>query len=145
MEKPRGRRKPLVRKVKVLVAVSPPGLFQVIQYLFSGRPEFEIVGSPRNARGMARHSLQSQPELILVNVKPLGTGVCETVRSLKRLHPASKLILICSVREFALDARRCGADACLDAEALVGLLLQTAQRLALAHQAELLPPEKEST
>lgn len=130
--------------MKVLVAKSPPSLFQVIQYVFSGRPEFRILASRGQVAGMTRHMLESQPELILANVKPLSISVCDTVRLLKRLHPASKLILICSVKEFAHDARRCGADACLNAEALVHDLLQTAERLALARQAELLPPKKES-
>ena len=110
-------------KVRVLVAVSPPALFQVIEYLFRGRPEFEIV---RSLRGVV------VPELIVVNVKPVSSGVCRTVQSLKRSSPGSKLILICSVKGFASSARRCGADACLEAETLIGRLLPTAQRLVKA-------------
>ncbi len=129
----------------MLVAVSPPALFQVIEYLFRGRPEFEIVGSPRGARGVGRQGGRLLPELIVVNVKPLRSGVCQTVQSLKRSSPGSKLILICPVKGFAHSARRCGADACLEAEALVSRLLRTAQLLARASQSELLLPERRSS
>jgi len=128
----------------MLVAVSPPALFQVIEYLFRCRPEFEIVGSPRGASGVKLQGERLRPELIVVNVKPLGSGVCRTVQSLKRSSPGSKLILICPVKGLASSARRSGADACLEAEALVGRLLQTAQRLARASRAEQLLSERKS-
>ena len=120
----------LRHKVKMLVAGTPPALFQVIEYLFSGWPEFEIVESPRGAGVVGRQGGGPRPELIVVNVDPLRTGVCRTVQSLKRSSPRSKLIVICPVKGFAPSARRCGADACLEAEGLVGRLLRTAQRLA---------------
>ena len=136
--------KTLGHKVKMLVAGTPPALFQVIEYLFRGWPEFEIVESSRGARGVGPQGARPRPELIVVNVDPLRTGVCRTVQSFKRSSPGSKLILICPVKGFAHSARRCGADACLEAEALVGRLLRTAQRLARASQAELLLPKKRS-
>ena len=126
------------------VAVSPPALFQVIEYLFRDRPEFEIVGSPRGARRVRRQGGRLLPELVVVNVNPLKSGVCRTVQSLKRSSPGSKLILICPVKGFAPSARRSGADACLEAEALVGRLLRTAQRLAGARQAGLSLSERKS-
>jgi hypothetical protein len=126
--------KTLGHKVRMLVAGTPPALFQVIEYLFRAWPEFEIVESSRGARGVGRQGGRPRPELIVVNVDPLRTGVCRTIQSLKRSSPGSKLILICTVKGFALSARRCGADACLEVEALVGRLLQTAQRLARAEK-----------
>lgn len=138
-------RKNLARKVKTLVAVSPPALLQLIDYLFRGWPEFEVVGSPRGARDVGRQGARLQPELIVTNVKPLRCGVYRTIQSLKRSSPGSKLILICPVKGFASGARRCGADACLETEALVGRLLRTAQNLtgtraAASHRGPL--PEK---
>jgi hypothetical protein len=134
----------LKHKVTMLVAGTPPALFQVIEYLFCGWPELEIVESPRGAKGVRWQGGRPLPELIVVNVDPLRTRVCHTLRSLKRSSPRSKLILICPVRGFADSARRCGADACLEEEALVGRLLRTAQRLARASQTEMLRSEKKS-
>jgi hypothetical protein len=114
----------------MLVAGTPPALFQVIEYLFRGWPELEIVESRRGARAVERQVGWPLAELIVVNVDPLRTGVCRTVRAVKRLSPRAKVILICPVKGFAHSARRCGADACLEAEGLVGQLLRTAQRVA---------------
>jgi len=117
-----------VRKVRILI-VSPPALSQLIEYLFRGRPEFEVVGSLSRLGSTARVG-RLYPELIVANVKPVRTGVCEVVASIKRTSPLSKLILICPARDFMTGARRCGADACLEQEQLVRRLLGTAWALS---------------
>ncbi len=140
-----GPGKTLKHKVRILVAVNPRALFDVIEYLFRGRPEFEIVEAFRGAKGVARHGERLRPELIVVNVKPLKSSVCRTIQLLKRSSPSSKLILIFPVKGFAHSARRCGADACLEAEALLSGLLPAAQRLAGARQTKQLTKEKNSS
>lgn len=117
-----------MRKVRILI-VSPPALSQLIEYLFRGRPEFEVVGSLSRLGSTARAGRLS-PELIVANVKPVRTGVCEVVASIKRSSPLSKLILICPARDFMTGARRSGADACLEQEQLVRRLLGTAWALS---------------
>lgn len=134
-----------MHKVRMLVAVTPRALFDLIEYLFRGRPEFEIVEVSRSARGVPQQGERLPPELIVVNVKPLKTDICRTVRLLKRSSPSSKLILIFPVKGFAHSARRCGADACLEAEALLSRLLPTAQRLAGARQTKQLTKERKSS
>ena len=118
------------RKVKLLVAVSPPALFQVIEHLFRGRPEFELVESRRGFRAPERQEGRELPDLIVVNVRPLRTRICRVVSAMKRYSPGSKLILICPVKGFAHPARKCGADACLEEERLVGRLLSMARELS---------------
>lgn len=118
-----------VRKVKILV-ISPPALSQLIEYLFRDRPEFEVVGSVRGLRSMGQRAGRFSPELIVANVKPVRTAVCQAVVSIKRSSPLSKLILICPARDFMAGARRCGADACLEQEELVRRLLGTAWALS---------------
>jgi len=118
-----------VRTVRILV-VGPPALSQVIQHLFHGRPEFEVVGSVSGLRTLRPQAGLLLPELIVANVKPVGIGVCRVVAFIKRLSPLSKLILICPVRDFIGGARKCGADACLEQEKLVACLLPTARALS---------------
>ena len=117
------------RKVRILV-VSPPALSQLIEHLFSARPEFEVVGSVSGLRSVGQQAGRLSPELIVANVKPVRTAVCQAVAFIKRLSPLSKLILICPERDFMADARRCGADACLEQEKLVRRLLGTAWALS---------------
>jgi hypothetical protein len=118
-----------VREVRILV-VSPPALSQLIEYLFRDRPEFKVVGSLSGLRSMGQQSGRLCPELIVANVKPVKTAVCQFVASIKRSSPFSKLILICPARDFMAGARRCGADACLEQEELVRRLLGTAWALS---------------
>jgi hypothetical protein len=118
-----------VRKIRVLF-VGPPALSNVIRHLFHDRPEFEVVGSLPGLRNLAQRAGRLLPELIVANVKPVGTGVCPVVIAIKQSSPLSKLILICPITDFTGGARRCGADACLDQEKLVRRLVPTATALS---------------
>jgi len=92
-----------VRKAKLLVAVSPPAPFPVVEHLFRGRPEFELVES--------RRGLRQFPDLIVV----------------QRRNPKSKLILFCPGRGYEPPALR---DACLDEERLLGRVMRMARELS---------------
>ena len=118
-----------MRRVRIL-AVGPPALCQVIEYVFRGQREFEVVGSLGGLRSMGQEAGRLCPELIVASVKPVRTAVGEVVALIKRSSPSSKLILICPIREFMMGARKCGADACLEQEKLVSCLLGAAWALS---------------
>jgi DNA-binding response OmpR family regulator len=119
-----------MRKVKVLIAVSPT-LLRALVHLFSKRPEFEIVvASPGDGESLAIEAGQLQPELIVVNVRLFGTKVFDIVAEVERRSPGSKLLLISPVEGFAPDARTTGVDACLEESALVRSLVPTMQKLS---------------
>jgi len=118
-----------VRKVKVLV-IARPALSHVVRHVFRGRREFEVVASLTGLRNLKQRAGALLPDLIVANVSPLRTDIRRAVTCIKRSSPLSKLILICPIREFADGARRCGADACLEEEKLLGLLLPTARALS---------------
>ena len=117
-----------MHKITVLV-VSSAALSQVIRHILRGRPEFEVVASSGGFQSLESR-LSPVPELIVVNVKPVRTGICRAVASIKESSPASKLIVVCPVREFASEARRCGADAYLNHENLVGQFVRLARTLS---------------
>jgi hypothetical protein len=118
-----------VHKTRILL-VSPPALSHFIQHLFQDRPEFEVVGTLSGLRSLARQADRLRPELIVANVKPVGTGVCPVVVAIKQSSPLSKLILICPISNLTSGARRCGADACIDPEKLVRGLVPAASALS---------------
>jgi len=118
-----------VRKTRILL-VSTPALYHFIRHLFHDQPEFEVVGSLRGLRSLARQAGRLRPELIVASVNPVGTGVCPAVGAIKRSSPGSKLILICPISTLVSDARRCGADAYLDPEKLVRGLVPAASALS---------------
>jgi len=116
-------------KIRILV-VSSPAFSLVVGHLFRERPEFEIVGHINSPSQLAREASRLLPELVVANLKPVRTGICSAVLSLKHSSPLSKLILICPLTDLAQAGRRCGADACLGPENLVGRLLPTATALS---------------
>ena len=117
-----------MQKVRILV-VSSPALSQVIEHIFQGQSDFEVVGAVSGLRNLRSQSERLLPELIVADVKPLRSRVSKAVSAIKQSSPFSKLILICSIPEFMTDARRCGADACLEQEKVVHQLLRTASGL----------------
>jgi hypothetical protein len=120
-----------VRKVRVLI-VSPPALSQLIQHLFRGETEFEIVRSRGRAGSVARQVSQQRAELIVACVKPVGAGLYATALAIRQSSPRSKLILVSPVPQLAGNAHKYGADSCLDQEKLVAQLLPTAWTLSEA-------------
>ena len=125
-----------MRKITILV-ISSPSLSRIIEHLFRGRSEFEVVGTLSGLGSLGPQAGRLLPELIVANVKPVSVRISRVVASIKQSSPSSKLILICPVEDLARVARKCGADACLKDEKLAGHLLRTARTLSdrprLAH------------
>ena len=118
-----------MRKTTILL-VGSPSLSRIIEHLFLGQSEFEVVGTLGGLGSLRPHAGRLLPELIVANVKPVSVRISRVVASIKRASPLSKLILICPVENLAGVARKCGADACLQDEKLAGHLLRTARALA---------------
>jgi len=118
-----------MRKVRILI-ISPVALFQVIEQVLGGRPQFAIVGRLASFRSLTRTARKLLPDLIVASVKPVGTAVCHAVITIKHSSPLSKLILLCPVRDLARRALVCGADACLEQEKLLLRLFPIARALA---------------
>ncbi len=109
-------------KTRVLVA-GPERLNGIIAELFDGRPEFEVITCAPGVRGLARKAKGLLPDVIVASIKPIGTGVCRTVESIRKSSPRSRLVVICPVRDFMNDALKSGADAYVEQERIVAGLL----------------------
>ena len=118
-----------MRTITILVIGSPP-LSRLIEHLFRGRPECEVVGTVSGLESLERQAGRLLPELIVARVKPVSIGIPRAVASIKQSSPLSKLILICPVEDLARVARQCGADACLKDEELGSRLLRTVRALS---------------
>ena len=115
-----------MRKTTILI-VSSPSLSRIIEHLFRGRSEFEVVGTLNGLDSLGQQAGRLLPELIVANVKPVSIRICQVVASIKQSSPLSKLILICPIEDLARVARKCGADAFLKDEKLAGHLLRAAR------------------
>jgi hypothetical protein len=120
---------PVSTRVTVLI-VGCSALSRIITHLFASGPDFEVVGSLRGLKSLAPQAERLLPNLIVAGVKPVGSGVDATVRTIRRASPLSKVILLCPIGDFVSGTRRFGADACLDPEKLIAQLLPTAVMLS---------------
>jgi DNA-binding NarL/FixJ family response regulator len=123
------KRKDALRKVKVLIAVEPLPLLRVIEHLFGGAPEIQIISRLHEAVHLVRQVRRLQPDLIIVNARLLGPGACQVFNQVKRASPHSKLILT----DFSVGSpppfRQWGVDVYLEEETLVKQLLSQSRLL----------------
>jgi chemotaxis response regulator CheB len=118
-----------LRKTTILVG-SSPSLARVIEHVFRGRAEFEIIGNSNNLGRLEHQAGRLLPDLIVANVKPVSIGIRRAVTSIKQSSPLSKLILICPLEDLSRIARQSGADAYLKDEKLTSHLLRMARALS---------------
>lgn len=118
-----------MRRIKLLI-ISSASFGRAIEYLFLGLAEFEIVGTVNGLGRLGQQDRRVIPDLILLNVKPVSTGIREVVASIKRYSPMSKVILTCPIENLSCVARQCGAEAYLRDEELAGNLVRMARTLS---------------
>ena len=117
-------------RTTTILVIGSPSLSRLIEHLFRGRPECEVVGTVSDLGSLERQAGRLLPELIVANVKPVSIGIPRAVASIKQSSPLSKLILICPIEDLARVGRKCGADACLKDEDLGSHLLRTVRALS---------------
>ena len=116
--------------MRVLVAVKPVGLSQVVKHLLAPAPEIQVITSPNAALSLEHQVQRLQPDLVITNARHLGEQAPDVLADAKRLSPRSKIILT------DFDARLSGlahisdVDAYLEEESLVKRLLSATRRLA---------------
>jgi hypothetical protein len=118
-----------LRKFTILVG-SSPSLARVIEHLFRGRAEFEIIGTLNTLGSLGQQAGRLLPDLIVANVKPVSIGIRRAVTSIKQSSPLSKLIVICPLEDLSRVAHESGADAYLKDEELTSHLLPMARTLS---------------
>lgn len=98
----------------------------IVAELFAGQPEFEVIASTPGVRGLARKAERLHADLIIANIRPIGTGVRRTVESVRKSNPRSRLVVICPGRDLMRVARRYGADMYVEQERIVARLMPAA-------------------
>lgn len=116
-------------KIRILL-VGSQSLAQVIEHLFRDRNDFQVLRFTGGLDRLTDGADWRLPALIVADIRPVSTGVCQAVASVKRRSPSSKLIIICPITGLRTIARKCGADACLGPDALIPKLLPTALALS---------------
>jgi len=117
-----------MRKITIMV-VGSRAFSRIVEHLFQVS-EFEVVGAISDLGSLCRQPVQPCPELIVVNVKPVSTGIRRLLAAIRKVSPSAKVILTCPVEHLAHVARKHGADAWLNDEKLAGHLMRTARALS---------------
>src|SRR5258708_3811991 len=122
------KRKGALEKVRVLIAVEPTALVRVIEHLFGGAPEIQIVSHSHGVLHLARQVKRLQPDLVIANARLLGPNAREVFGKLKQASPHSKLIFTYFDRSYASPAGRDGVDVYLEEDTLVARLVSTTRQ-----------------
>jgi len=123
-------RKSRTVKTRVLVAVKSLRLHRVIEHLLHARRDLKVLARVEDRVQLPSALRRQFPRIVIADAAPIGLDFERSITVLKRSHPDTKLLVICSVSGFAREMRRRGADACLAEEALVKRLLPTVSVLA---------------
>jgi hypothetical protein len=112
-----------------MVAVKPPILFQVINYLLRELPNVEIVSYLKEGDSLVRHAQRLLPNVIIVNDRCLSVDIRRSISNLKNASPGCKLIFTSWPESELVPGFRSGADAQLDEATLTRRLIPTVNRL----------------
>ncbi len=118
-------------KITTLALLTPPALARIVWWLLGDSSHIRVLAPVGRRQRLGRIAGRLRPQLLLVSAELLAKEQRNAVEAVKRSSPGSKLILICTSDVLAHEARRWGADACLQTAVLVRRLLPTVQKLVV--------------
>jgi DNA-binding NarL/FixJ family response regulator len=95
-----------------LIIAGPGPLRDGLRALVGTMPQVEAVSVASNVQGFANIDLQTQPNLVLLDVSA-APGVWLTIRRIKARWPGSRIIVLANTVEQQGEAVAAGADAVL--------------------------------
>ena len=94
------------RPLRVLLVDDDHGFLELLSTALADDPGVEVVGLALDGLQATRHAARSQPDVVLMDIDmPVIDGL-EATRSLRRLLPSARVVVVTSS---ASDADRCGA------------------------------------
>ena len=119
-----------MKKVRVLVAVEPIGLSQVVRHLLAPATEIQLVTCRNQTLGLDHQVQRLRPDLVITNARLLGEQAPHVLANAKRFSPRSKIIVTDFDARLSGLARIPAVDAYLEEESLVKRLLSATRRLS---------------
>ena len=102
------------KKIRVLVVDDSVVMRQLITRMLTGEPAIEIVGTARDGRDALKKIQLLSPDLVTLDVEMPELDGIATLREIKRIAPAVRVIMCSSLTErggsVTLDALLAGAD-----------------------------------
>ncbi len=114
-----------MNSIRVLLVDDHAIVRQGVKSILANHPDIQIVGEAENAGALFARLSNSQPDIVLLDVRMPGQNGIEITQRIKREHPEIKVIVLSTYDddEFLLGALRAGAE---------GYLLKSASAEVLA-------------
>jgi DNA-binding NarL/FixJ family response regulator len=102
-----------VRRLEVVVADDHGLMIEAIRLALSERPEFEIVGVAESGSQVLPVVLQTNPDLVVLDLRMPGMDGLTCIRLLRERMPSVKIAVLSAIDsdEVVLEALRLGANA----------------------------------
>jgi DNA-binding NarL/FixJ family response regulator len=114
-----------MKRATILLADDHPGMCEATHNLLE--PDYDIIGSVQDGRGLVAMALDLKPDLVLLDVGlPILNGL-EAARQLKKQLPGVKLVFLSMNRDpdVAREAFRIGASGYVYKDSMGEELLRT--------------------
>jgi DNA-binding NarL/FixJ family response regulator len=98
--------------IRILVIDDHPIVRQGIRSLLSNYPEFKIVGEADNGAIGVQYVAQTQPDVVLLDIRMPGESGLEILQQIRQEQPQAKVLMLTSFddQEYVLGALRAGAQ-----------------------------------
>jgi DNA-binding NarL/FixJ family response regulator len=104
-----------VRPIRVLIADDHALVLQAVRIALETQPDLEIVAEAKSGSEVLPRVAESEPDLILLDIRMPGIDGLELLERLRNRHPETKAVVLSGVEDPALaaEAVRRGAKAFL--------------------------------
>jgi DNA-binding NarL/FixJ family response regulator len=101
--------------------------------LLSTHPDFTVIGDMRGGREVVQHTLQLQPDIVVMDILQAGVNGLESVAQIKRRQPGVKVLLLTHFKteDYVRAALRAGADGYLVKESTPDEFLMALSSVAM--------------
>jgi two-component system, chemotaxis family, chemotaxis protein CheY len=124
---------------RILIVDDSPVIRRTLRTLFERQTEWAVCGEARNGRDGIDKALQLRPDLVVIDlIMPVMNGI-EATRALKRLMPATPLVMFTTFADtfLAKEALTAGVDVLVPKSEGATTLIRHIQTLLVT---ELPPP-----
>ncbi len=97
------------KPTRVLLVDDHAVLRDGLRRIFEREPDLEVVGEAETGELALDLVKQTQPDVVLMDVRMPGMGGIEATRRLRSLHPQVRVLILSAYPEFTQEALRAGA------------------------------------
>jgi DNA-binding NarL/FixJ family response regulator len=101
----------MVKGIQILIVDDQPRARQGLRALLSTVPHVEGIREASNGQEALQIAIESEPDVVLMDVVMPTMDGLEATRQIKAQHPAIKVIILSMYGDYQEKARAAGADA----------------------------------